>query len=336
VAPVRFALAQPAPSNELTGGYLYNARVAGGGGVGVLWSVDRAEAIAARAAAERPAVVVLDSLWLDARGDGAARLVADVRAAAPGVRVAWLVHGLPSMFARGASAPDAAERAAIAAADALILPGPWLAGALAHPRTFVCEPGVDPAFRAAAVAAAAAARATAGPPTVITVATVTRAKGHDALHAALVAAGAPCRWIVVGDLATDPPFVAELRARDGLRPEMLGAVAHAELPAHLAAADLFALASRAENSPLALREALAAGLPVVATAVGGVPAIVRDGADGLLVPPADPAALAAALARVLSDAALRARLAAAARARAFPDWPAAAGAFAAAAAELAR
>ena len=74
------------------------------------------------------------------------------------------------------------------------------------------------------------------------------------------------------------------------------------------AADASVLSSAWENFPHTLVEALAVGTPVVATSVGGVPEIVRDGENGLLVPPGDPAALAAALRRFLGDAELRERL----------------------------
>jgi glycosyltransferase involved in cell wall biosynthesis len=59
---------------------------------------------------------------------------------------------------------------------------------------------------------------------------------------------------------------------------------------------------------VAILEALAAGRPVVATRVGGIPEIVRDGETGLLVPPEDPEALAGAIVRMLSDSALASRL----------------------------
>ena len=75
------------------------------------------------------------------------------------------------------------------------------------------------------------------------------------------------------------------------------------------------LSTGSEGAPLSVLEAMAAGLPVVASAVGGVPEIVADGATGLLVPPDDAAALAAALEQLLADAALRRRLGAAGRER---------------------
>lgn len=77
-------------------------------------------------------------------------------------------------------------------------------------------------------------------------------------------------------------------------------------------ADAALLSSAWENSPHMLIEALAVGTPVIATAVGGVPEIVTDGENGLLVPPNDPAALASAIQRLLGEGALRAQLTAAA------------------------
>ena len=69
------------------------------------------------------------------------------------------------------------------------------------------------------------------------------------------------------------------------------------------------LSSAWENFPHVLVEALRVGTPVIATRVGGVPEIVEDGVNGLLVPPGDPAALAEAIRRFFADDELRARLA---------------------------
>ncbi|WP_395692773.1 glycosyltransferase family 4 protein [Nocardioides sp.] len=109
--------------------------------------------------------------------------------------------------------------------------------------------------------------------------------------------------------------VADRCARPDLadRVELTGWVA--EPATCLADADVFVLTSAAENCPIALLEAMASGLPVLSTAVGGVPEVVRDGVDGLLVPADDPTALTAALRTLADDAGLRARLGASARRR---------------------
>ena len=87
-----------------------------------------------------------------------------------------------------------------------------------------------------------------------------------------------------------------------------------DVPDLLNAMDIFVLPSYSEGVSLALLEAMAAGLPVVATAVGGLPEVVTDGETGLLIPPRDAGALAGALARLLTDPALARRLGANARA----------------------
>jgi glycosyltransferase involved in cell wall biosynthesis len=76
------------------------------------------------------------------------------------------------------------------------------------------------------------------------------------------------------------------------------------------AADASLLSSAWENFPHTIVESLAVGTPVISTAVGGVPEVIREGENGLLVPPADPEALAAAIGRFFADPRLRERLAA--------------------------
>lgn len=82
----------------------------------------------------------------------------------------------------------------------------------------------------------------------------------------------------------------------------------ADVPSVMSAFDVFTLSSNQEGIPVALMEASALGLPVVATAVGGVPSVVAEGFNGLLVPPREPHALAEALSRVVGSAELRAQL----------------------------
>lgn len=88
----------------------------------------------------------------------------------------------------------------------------------------------------------------------------------------------------------------------------------------LSGADVFVLPSRSEGQPMALLEAMAHGLCVVASDVGGIPEMIDDGTSGLLVPAGDNAALTDALRRVLTDADLAARLGAAARKRVLAEF----------------
>ena len=118
-------------------------------------------------------------------------------------------------------------------------------------------------------------------------------------------------------IAGDGPDRASLerRARElGLeeRARFLGSLPRDRILRLFRAADAAVLSSSWENFPHTVVEALAVGTPVVSTAVGGVPEVVADGENGLLVPPGDPAALAAAVERLFDDDALRARLARAA------------------------
>jgi len=97
--------------------------------------------------------------------------------------------------------------------------------------------------------------------------------------------------------------------------EFLGSRTQEELPDILAAIDIVVSSSSFEGMPLAVIEWMAAGKAIVATNVGGVPALIADGVDGLLVEPGDPHQLAEAIARLLRDADLRSALGASAALR---------------------
>lgn len=133
-------------------------------------------------------------------------------------------------------------------------------------------------------------------------------KGIDLLIAAFaqIAADHPqARLHLAGETESSPGYVRQCRAQieaAGLesRIHLLGNCSRADLLAELAQAQALVLAARQETAPVAVAEALAAGCPVLATRVGGLPDMVEDEGTGLLVPPEDSAALARALDRVLA------------------------------------
>lgn len=220
------------------------------------------------------------------------------------------------------------EGAVLAAAAAVITTSEWtrnwLIGQydLEPGRVHIVRPGTD---------LAALAPGTPGGSALLSVAAVTPVKGHDLLVAAL-AEIEDLAWecVCVGATDVDAAFMARLRAglpgRVADRIRFVGTRSGAELAATYAAADAVVLCSRAETYGMVVTEALARGIPVIATAVGGVPEALGFGAEqarpGILVPPDDSRALATALRRWLSDAGLRARLrrTAAERRDRLPGW----------------
>ncbi len=169
---------------------------------------------------------------------------------------------------------------------------------------------------------------------------VTPTKGHDVLVDALAEiADLEWRCTCVGSLDIEPAFVVDL-SREHL--SFTGPLTGSDLDAAYAGADVLVSASRAESYGMVITEALARGLPAIATDVGGVPgAMGRTGEGelpGVLVPPGDPSALASALRSWLSDATLRERLRKAAQARRLEltDWAETSTALAGALREVAR
>lgn len=110
----------------------------------------------------------------------------------------------------------------------------------------------------------------------------------------------PFRVLLVGD-GPQRAALEELAGRLGLLSEVVFLGARTDVPQILADADAFALSSDYEGTSIAILEAMAASLPIVATDVGANRSVVGDGVAGLIVPPGDPAALAAAMMRLLTD-----------------------------------
>ncbi|MFM7271118.1 MAG: glycosyltransferase [Actinomycetes bacterium] len=125
--------------------------------------------------------------------------------------------------------------------------------------------------------------------------------------------GVPVRIVAVGQGPQEEETRA-LHASLDLGDHVILTGRRADAVAVMGACDAFVMASNNEGLPVAIMEALALGLPVVSTAVGGIPEAITDDVEGLLVPARDPEALAAAITRVVTEPALRARLAAGAAA----------------------
>ncbi|MFT4255933.1 MAG: glycosyltransferase [Pseudoxanthomonas sp.] len=146
-----------------------------------------------------------------------------------------------------------------------------------------------------------------------TVGRLTEVKRQDLLLRAFarIAAERPRAWLLLVGDGEQRAALETLAQACGLHGRIVFAGYQTDIPPHLAAMDVFAMSSRHEGLPLALLEAWAARLPVVSSAVGGVPHVVRHGYNGLLFDNGDEAALATALARLLDDTLLAQRLAAA-------------------------
>jgi len=239
-----------------------------------------------------------------------------------------LVYGTPAAHLAGV-------KAVLCTRHAISLthkPGqPWLLEKLAKPLTahyvavseFVLERGVRtgriPATKASVIhngidterfAAPKGGRRRAWPLVIGCVGRLSEEKRHRDLveaAAALVRDGNDLRLDLVGDGETRPPVEAQVREL-GVEGRIRFLGMRSDVPELLRGFDIFVLPSRFEGLPLTILEAMASGLPVVATRVGGVPELVEDGVNGFLVEPQSPAELAAAIRRLVEDADLRRRM----------------------------
>jgi glycosyltransferase involved in cell wall biosynthesis len=150
----------------------------------------------------------------------------------------------------------------------------------------------------------------------LTIGRLSREKGHRDLVRAIHVLRAlrqelEFRLVIVGD-GPERAGIRTLTSALGLEGEVLLAGHQSNVQPFYALADLFVLPSRSEGSPNVLLEAMAAGVPVVSTGVGGVPEIVRHGESALLVKAGDTRAMAEAILRLLQDSGLARSLAQAA------------------------
>jgi glycosyltransferase involved in cell wall biosynthesis len=250
------------------------------------------------------------------------------------VRMTVLLH-MPLMTALDAVldthrdvGAELSERAVLRAVTSVVVTSEWTRrqilaryGIPAH-RVHVARPGVD---QVTAPAQPVHGR-------LLCVGVLSRHKGQDLLVEALAdLAERDWHCVLAGPLDRDPDFAKQLRARIerlgyGHRIQLTGVITGAALSHEYATADVLVAPSRSETYGMAVTEALAHGLPVIAAAVGGLPEALGSAADGTrpgrLVPPDDPAALAAALGEWLDDERHRNRLRAAARQRrsTLPGW----------------
>jgi glycosyltransferase involved in cell wall biosynthesis len=362
---MHIAFLLPGDPATRTGGYGYDrAIVCGLRGAGWLvdlpplpdafpWPDDGARVAAARQVASLAdgTLVVADGLAFGALPDLAERHADRLRWVA-------LVHH-PLALETGLSEAQRqvlfdSERRALACARIVIVTSQATARALAThgvpaarvrvvpPGTAPVAPSRDPSVagsEAGSVAGSTAgsARPRIEAPMLLCVATLTPRKGHALLIEAL--AGLRDRpWTLhcAGSTMRDAATASAVRHRIGAlgladRVVLHGEMADAELDALYRRSDAAVLATSFEGYGMALAEAMAHGLPIVSTTVGAIPDLVPPSA-GLLVPPDDVPALRRAIAALLDDPALRARLAGGARAaaRTLPTWPQSVAAFAAA------
>jgi glycosyltransferase involved in cell wall biosynthesis len=313
-----------------TGGNIYDRRVCAGLAEGG-WEVLVATVAAAWPVPDSSARADLARI-VSAIPDGESALI-DGLVAAPSaaqllphagrIRMTVLLH-MPlatALDARHDASAQRSERVVLRAAAGVVVTSEWTRQQVLTRyeipacRVHVARPGVD--------RVADSARPVRGH--LICVGTLGRHKGQDLLVEAL-AELADLDWhcVLAGPLDRDPDFVGQLQTRItrlgyGDRVTLAGVLTGAALSHAYTTADLLVAPSRSETYGMAVTEALAHGVPVIAAAVGGLPEALGFSTDGTrpgqLIPSGDPAALAAAIGQWLGDERHRQRLRAAARKR---------------------
>jgi glycosyltransferase involved in cell wall biosynthesis len=131
-----------------------------------------------------------------------------------------------------------------------------------------------------------------------------------------------CTLTLIGQVKAEHPYVREVRALAESLPgvEIIGFTGRDELAEHFRRSSLLVLPTFEDNCPMVILEAMAAGLPVAASRVGGVPDLVEDGVDGMMFDPSEPADLRRVLEALVRDPEFRQRAGAAGRRKALAEF----------------
>jgi glycosyltransferase involved in cell wall biosynthesis len=320
---LRPLLVQPASGGRISGGFLYNARMAEHG----LWELldVAAPELPLRLAElplERP--ILMDSIWLTPQ-------------AAPhffalqerGARLGAMLHSFPSMIdatenhRAPPARPSSFEVEASERLEVVVVPGRHYQDLLRTTRAVVlsAEPGIDDAWRNPP-------RRRSGPCRLVSVGAVTPRKGFLDVLDALDGVRSDYHWSIVGSLEADRAYAGSLQARARGRSniQLCGQLTPEATRATVRQADLLLMPSYDENQPLVLLEAIAASVPAIAYAAGATRHMLEHEREGLIANIGDKLALATHLGRLLEDEPTRYRMATQCweRQRSLPSWQGAA------------
>jgi glycosyltransferase involved in cell wall biosynthesis len=303
----RIVLVQPRPAERLSGGYLYNARMAAHGAWEIV-SVDREE-LEHGLSSIGDGLVIADSIWL-AEATMAPFLALRER----DIRLAVMMHSFPSMIAAAESGqtvrsrPTTFELEMLQRVDLVVLPGPHYGDMLRQHgvKVAICEPGIDHAWRVLP-------RPRRGACTLVSVGAVTARKGFRDVLEAMRQEGrqAELHWTVIGSLEVDPRYAEGICALATEFPgvSLIGQKHPDEVRERVIASDVLVMPSYDENHPLVLLEAMAASVPAVTYEAGAAAHILGAGTRGLSGPIGNRATLARNLTRLMDDESERYRMA---------------------------
>lgn len=308
-------LLTPPPAARISGGFRVNEALlqgltATGTGVGIHAAPGEVTAKIQSLPLARPAHVVLDSLYLTSLDP--ARLSQALTPRSPPIQLHFLLHFLPCMdpflSPSRRKALQGKERALLALADKVLVPGSTLAGYLKKESLYGgmiyhCPPGIEPTYSDTSLPDPWEKDPA---PKLITVGALSRSKGQLEILSQLqrMAPSFKGTWRLFGDTHIEPEtyrqFKKKLNNSHLQKSVYVGhGVSHSRIGRALAGADLLVSASHFESYGMAIAEAVAAGVPVLAYRVGQIQQWIKEGKNGFLIPVGDQKGLKAALEKLL-------------------------------------